>query len=172
MGGKGSGRTPRPAAVRLLNGRAAGRDSGGRPVAAPRPFRRCAPETPAGLTENEVWLWDQTVPELERLQLLTPAHIGVLRSYLLMWDQALAAHQAACELGPLIDVQTKTGSAVQANPALREVRLAVAELRACARELGCTPVAESAITGRLAGDTPRGGGGGGGGAPNPFSRYG
>ena len=154
--------------MRLLGGRSEGKDSGGRRVAPPPGFRRCAPEMPSDLTETEVWLWDQTVPELERLHLLTPAHIGVLRGYLMMWDQALAAHQSAQKLGPLVDVATKTGTAVQANPALREVRLAVAELRACARELGCTPVAESAITGRVAGDVS---GSGTGGAPNPYAWY-
>jgi hypothetical protein len=31
---------------------------------------------PDGLTDAEVWLWEQTVPELERLNLLTPPTSG------------------------------------------------------------------------------------------------
>jgi phage terminase small subunit len=94
---------------------------------------------PDGLTDAEVWLWEQTVPELERLNLLTPAHFGVLRGCLMMWEQAHLAHRASEKFGALVPVKTKAGTALQSNPAMRETRLAVAEMRACARELGCTP---------------------------------
>ncbi|UXA16973.1 phage terminase small subunit P27 family [Mycobacterium sp. SMC-4] len=116
---------------------------------------------PADLTENEKVLWEATVPTLERLDLLTEAHVGVLRGYAMMYDQALRAHAAVERFGVLLPVKTRTGTAVKSNPALREARMAVGEMRACARELGCTPAAESAIAGLAAGTADPT-------APNPF----
>lgn len=145
MGGKGSGRRAAPARVRLINGVSEGRDSGGRRVPLPPNFIRQAPEMPSGLSEHEQELWEATVPGLESLDLLTGAHLGILRGYTLMWDQALRARASVDRFGVLVPVKTRNGTAVKANPALRECRMAVAELRACARELGCTPTAESAI---------------------------
>ncbi len=146
MGGRGSGRKPAPANLRLLGG-TDGRDSGGRKVPLPPRFVRAAPEMPDGLTVDEQALWEATVPTLERLNLLTPAHLGILWGFVAVYGQARISHRAEVKFGALVPTGDTGGKVkgVKANPAMRETRLAVAEMRKCAIELGCTPVAERAI---------------------------
>jgi phage terminase small subunit len=36
-------------------------------------------------------MWNDTVPELDRLQLLKPIDVGVLIAYCLAWDQLVRA---------------------------------------------------------------------------------
>ncbi len=72
-----TGRRPAPAKLRLLRGNErTGRDSGGRKVDPGPGFRRRAPEKPADLTPDAAAHWDAVVPELARLELLGPHHLG------------------------------------------------------------------------------------------------
>lgn len=171
MGGKGSGRKPAPANLRILNGIGNQRDSGGRKVALPPRFVREAPEMPDGLTDDEKIMWEAVIPALESLDLLTPAHLGVCWGLCAMYGQARASHRAEMRYGPVVPIGGKDKS-VKANPALRETRLAVAEMRKLAIELGCTPVAERAIADL---DSPPGDDGspfGGQRRPYPHNGYG
>lgn len=64
------GRKSQPAALKLLNGRAPGKDSAGRPVKQPPGFKRIAPTKPAHLTPMASQMWDLLVEELMKLDLL------------------------------------------------------------------------------------------------------
>jgi P27 family predicted phage terminase small subunit len=65
-----AGRKSKPAALKLLEGRAPGRDSGGRVVKTPPAFRRVAPPKPDHLTEAAASMWDVLVGQLQQLDLL------------------------------------------------------------------------------------------------------
>ena len=63
-------RAKRPAALRLINGRSPGRDSGGRVVEPPPTFIPEAPEPPEWLIGEALAEWRRIVPGLESLDLL------------------------------------------------------------------------------------------------------
>ena len=73
MGGKGSGRIPVPAGLKLVNGRSEGRDSGGRIVPQTPRFIREAPAAPDWLEGVARTEWERVTPELEELGLLKAA---------------------------------------------------------------------------------------------------
>lgn len=81
MGVPGSGRRAAPAKLRLLNGSAPGRDSGGRPVELPPPFDDEAPEAPAYLSEYGARVWEISIPQLVRLKLTKREDFAALASY-------------------------------------------------------------------------------------------
>jgi phage terminase small subunit len=81
MGGKGSGRIPVPAGLKLLHGRSEGRDSGGRIVPQPPRFVRETPEPPNSLDDEARAEWDRVVPHLEALDLLKAADQAALACY-------------------------------------------------------------------------------------------
>ena len=143
MGGKGSGRIPRPAKLKLVEGVSEGRDSGGRRVPLPPSFVREAPEAPDWLPESAVEMWEHTTSELEALDLLKAADLGVLTAYCVSWDQLKRAVPLYARTGMLIT--NKQSGAIKANPALAIARAAIRDLLACGRELGCTPSAEQHV---------------------------
>ncbi|PZR71725.1 MAG: phage terminase small subunit P27 family [Candidatus Dormiibacter spiritus] len=113
-----------PAKLRLLNGRREGQDSGGRKVPDPPAFVRYAPAKPIELSQEASDHWDQVVPELARLDLLTPGHLGGLVSLCECWAQFLAARD-------------------EGN--LRDLIVASREYRAWAGEFGLTPSSETRL---------------------------
>lgn len=62
------GPAPQPPAVRLVEGRSPGRDSGGRRVALPgKGFIHAAPEKPEDLSPRASEIWDVAVADLEHI---------------------------------------------------------------------------------------------------------
>jgi P27 family predicted phage terminase small subunit len=89
--------TKRPAALRLINGRSPGRDSGGRVVEPPPTFIREAPEPPEWLIGEALAEWQRIVPGLESLDLLKPedrAALAVLCETWARWVEAVALYRA------------------------------------------------------------------------------
>ncbi|MFI6583552.1 hypothetical protein [Embleya sp. NPDC050493] len=64
------GPAARPAALRLVEGRSPGRDSGGRPVAPHPAYTRPPPAAPIWLPCEAAAEWRRVVPELQRLKFL------------------------------------------------------------------------------------------------------
>jgi P27 family predicted phage terminase small subunit len=150
MGARGSGRTPAPAGLKLINGRSPGTDSGGRKVPTPPPFERYAPEPPDWLPVLAREMWDRTVPDLEALSLLKNADLAVLTSFCVAWDQLARSVPLYSELGGMLIVNKRSG-VVKANPAVALARAAIRDLLACGRELGCSPSAEAAVAALVSG---------------------
>ena len=124
------GPSARPAALRLLNGRTADTDSGGRKVDAPINFARSAPEAPDWLPDEARAEWDRIVPELTRMRLIKPIDRATLTAYCLSWSRFVdITHQ--WDDG---DVST-----------CRLIDQASKELRQWAREFGLTPSAEGGL---------------------------
>lgn len=139
------GRTPAPAALKLLKGRTAGHDSGGRPVKLPPPFQRAAPTAPGWLSAEARAEWDRVVPGLTRLDLLKTEDRAVLAAYCETWATFVAATRTVQREG--LTVEARLGG-TQAHPAVGIARNAGRELKGLAVQFGLTPSSEQAL-GRL-----------------------
>lgn len=150
-----AGRKSAPAGLKLLQGRGNGTDSGGRKVKATPGFQRLPPKRPAGLSDVAGALWDEVVPQLQRLQLLTPQHGPALQ----LLCEAYARWRAASK--QLADEKlTYTSAGLRKlNPLVGVVERASAEYRAWCAEFGMTPASENKLA------SPEGGGG----EENPFA---
>ncbi len=138
--------------LRLLNGKAPGRDSGGRLVPEPPPFKRLPPAAPDWLPAEARAEWERVVPELSRLDLIKPVDRAALTSYCLTWDRLVRA-QAEMEA----DGGSVLGSNSQGrvrHPAVAVIEAASKELRAWASEFGLSPAAEGKVGRRPTGDDP------------------
>ena len=119
----------RPAALRLLNGRTADTDSGGRKVEPGPALARSAPQPPSWLSTEARAEWRRIVPELTRLRLIATIDRGSLAAYCTCW-----AHYRECvEL--YAQHRCTTSTMVTASR----------ELRQWAREFGLTPSSEGSL---------------------------
>lgn len=134
---------PRPPALKLLEGRAPGRDSGGRPVKQAPGFVRLPPEAPAWLEGESLAEWNRVVPEMQRLQLLKPIDAAGLAAYCECWARFVTASEIVRREGMVLH-DDKQGRA-QRHPALLTAEAASKELRAWCGEFGLTPSAESRL---------------------------
>lgn len=150
-----AGRKPRPTNLRLLNGRHAGVDSGGRKVEPGPEFRRLPPLKPMELSPEADEHWDLVVEELGRLELTKPLDAGALASACEAWGRFARAQRL---LNGLLDEQLY--EAGKRHPAFVTVEAASREYRAWASEFGLTPSAEGRIAPRKES----------GGEDNPFGR--
>lgn len=143
-------RAQAPAALRLLGGRSEGRDSGGRPVAAPPAFRRIAPNPPTWMSREAKAEWKRVAPGLQRLDLLKEEDRAALTVYCETWARWVKATREVERVG--LTVPTDSGS-VKRNPAVAVAEIAGSQLRAYAQEFGLTPSAEGKLArGEAAGD--------------------
>lgn len=138
-----AGRIPAPAGLKLIKGRAPGRDSGGRKVEATPEFGRDAPTAPEWLEGEALDEWNRVVPDLERLQLLKTLDRAALAAYCLTWARFAEAVQVVRDEGSVL-ANDKTGRA-QRHPALTTIEQASRELRAWSHEFGLTPSAEARL---------------------------
>jgi P27 family predicted phage terminase small subunit len=132
---------PKPASLKLIEGRGNGRDSGGRPVKEAPKFKRLPPEAPDFLPAAAREEWDRVVPELSRLDLTKPADRASLTAYCLTWARLVEAQG-------MINAEGVLGSNSQGvvrHPAVAVAEAASKELRAWAGEFGLTPSAESRL---------------------------
>lgn len=153
---------PRPAHLKLMNGRSDGRDSGGREVVAPPTFVRLPPTAPEFLTTEARAEWGRVVPELQRLQLLKPPDAAALAAYCEAWSRFKEATQIVAREGMVLH-DDKLGRS-QRHPALLTAEAASKELRAWCGEFGLTPSAEARLTAPKGDDAAK--------EENPFSATG
>lgn len=140
---------PRPTHLKLINGRTADTDSGGRKVKPAPGFKRLPPEPPAWLPAEAAAEWARVVPELQRLQLLKPIDRAALTAYVLTWDRLVVAQR---ELAENTDDQGRP-STLHVNsqgrtrhPAVAVIEDASKQLRAWVGEFGLTPSAEGRLS--------------------------
>lgn len=134
---------PRPARLKLIEGRGNGRDSGGRPVKLPPAFTRLPPDPPEWLSDDARAEWDRVVPELQRLEVLKPVDRAALAAYCEAWARFRAATEIVKREGMVLH-DDRQGRA-QRHPALLTAEAASKELRAWAAEFGLTPSSESRL---------------------------
>jgi P27 family predicted phage terminase small subunit len=126
----------------LINGRAPGKDSAGRPVKQTPGFVRLPPEPPDFLPEEAAAEWARVVPELQRLQILKPLDRAALSAYCLIWQRMVDA-QADIAAGNLT-THGSQGQLVE-HPSVKVFIAASKELRAWCSEFGLTPSAENRL---------------------------
>lgn len=141
------GAKPRHANLKLVEGRSPGRDSGGRVVKTPPPFRRIPPERPEHLSPLAAELWDRIVAELPRLGLLKELDgpsLEMLCEVYALWRFAKAER---LELGPF----HTNSQGVTVAPWLKVEHDAAREFRNWCGEYGLTPSAEMRVAGQTTG---------------------
>ncbi len=136
------GRTAAPASLRLVNGRADGKDSGGRDVTPAPAFKRIPPKAPTWLSREARAEWNRVVPELARLELLKSVDRAALTVYCETWATYVDAIREARRTG--MSIESETG-AIKRNPAIAASHEAAALLRGMAQEFGLTPSSESKL---------------------------
>ncbi|KOU41264.1 terminase [Streptomyces sp. WM4235] len=144
-------RTAQPAALKLIKGRADGRDSGGRVVPAPPAFRRIAPNPPSWLSPEARAEWKRVVPGLQRLDLLKEEDRAVLAAYCETWSSFVAATRMVTAEGITMEVVSVSRSGAEtsrtvAHPAVAIASRAGRELRGFAAQFGLSPSSEQALS--------------------------
>lgn len=132
-----------PAALKLVNGRGPGRDSGGRKVPETPGFKRLPPTAPEWLPDEARAEWERVVPELARLDLVKPIDRAALTAYCLTWARLVQAQKEIAADGGSV-LGTNSQGRVR-HPAVAVAEAASKELRAWAQEFGLTPSAEQRV---------------------------
>ena len=135
------GRTAQPAALKLIKGRAPGKDSAGREVNPGPAFKRVPPNPPSWLTREAAAEWKRVVPGLSRLDLLKPEDRAALAAYCEAWATFVSATRVIQEEGLVIEA--KQGKL--AHPCVAIARSAGREMRSWAAHFGLTPSTEQAL---------------------------
>ena len=138
------GRTPKPAALKLVTGRSPGRDSGGREVNSGPAFARIPPKAPTWLSREAAAEWRRVAPELSRLDLLKESDRAALSAYCESWSTFVAASRQVHKEGLTIEAAQGT----LPHPAVAIARNAQREVRAWAAHFGLTPSTEQALARR------------------------
>jgi P27 family predicted phage terminase small subunit len=156
MGGQGSGRIPKPRELKLVEGRAPGRDSGGRKVPPAPRYRREAPEAPERLHDDAAALavWHDVVAELEPQDILSPHHRELLACFCEAVSDYVAARAILAAEGRTI-ANPQTGHK-HPHPALADMRASRAEMLRLGREYGLTPASEQRVAVDVPDDNPAG----------------
>ncbi|GII88264.1 hypothetical protein Ssi03_62540 [Sphaerisporangium siamense] len=135
---------PKPPALKLIEGRAPGRDSGGRSVKPSPGFVRLPPDAPDWLPEEARAEWERVVPELARLQLTKPVDRAALTAYVLTWDRLVRAQKEMLADGGSVLGRNSQGRV--RHPAVAVIEAASKELRSWCAEFGFTPSAENRLS--------------------------
>lgn len=133
---------PRPPSLRLLNGRAEGRDSGGRLVPPTPGYVRIPPSPPEWLDREAKAEWKRVVPQLQRLELVKQLDRAALAAYCSCWSRLHAAIKLRRDKGMTV----VTSQGVGVAPWVRIEEAASRELRGWCQEFGFTPSAEGRMT--------------------------
>ncbi|MPY94659.1 MAG: phage terminase small subunit P27 family [Acidimicrobiia bacterium] len=132
----------RPRALKIVEGRSPGRDSGGREVAADPGFARLPPDAPAFLPGDALDLGEQVVPELQRLHLTKPLDQPALTALCLAWGRLCDAQRVLAVEGMTISTPRGLGR----HPMVIVAELASKELRAWCAEFGLSPSSEGRLS--------------------------
>jgi P27 family predicted phage terminase small subunit len=138
-----TGPAPRPAALKLLEGRGHGRDSGGREVKAIPGFKRIPPTKPADLAPDAEALWDLVIDEFTRLNLLKQLDGAALEITCATYARWKEADRKCREEGTEIQGE---GGWLKRAPWLLTAESASKEFRAYLAEFGLSPSAEGRLS--------------------------
>jgi P27 family predicted phage terminase small subunit len=136
------GPAPRPAGLKIVEGRSEGRDSGGRRIPLPPSFVRAAPEPPDDLTDVELALWERVVDDRGPAEQLKDSDYGILLLYVQAFSQYFAAKRLVVR-GMLIK-NPQTG-VLHRNPAVTVLAECRRDLIRIGAELGLSPASEQRL---------------------------
>ena len=147
------GPQPKPAAIRLLNGRSPGRDSGGRKVPTPRKVVGEPPEPPDYFDTFELAEWERIVDELEPFGLLRQVSHSTMEIACQATSLRLRAYATYRKEGMVCENPQSGHKGL--HPAVRAFEIASKLYFAAARELGVTPSSEQQLGAIVDGDDDR-----------------
>jgi P27 family predicted phage terminase small subunit len=146
-------RPARPAALKIIEGRGHGRDSGGRLVKKPPSFVRLPPSPPEWLSGDALDEWKRVLPELMRLDLTKELDGSSLATYCETFAVFKAASLDVQQRGVTVEKVSKDGVSTVANPSVRVMLTASSLLRAWASEFGFSPAAEQKVSKAASGES-------------------
>jgi P27 family predicted phage terminase small subunit len=132
------GRKAVPRNLKLLQGIAPGKDSGGREVPPEVPFVRGPLVKPAGLSPDASWLWDQVIEQMQTIGLLKPLDAASLEAVCECFARMREAVRWRQEHG----LASKNSQGVGVAWWVRIESEASREFRSWCAEYGLTPAAE------------------------------
>jgi len=140
-----------PPALKLLNGRSEGRDSGGRVVTPPPDFRRIPPKPPTWLSREAKAEWKRVVPGLSRLDLTKEEDRASLSAYCETWATYVDAIRQVRKDGIVVENRSIRKDGTESvwktkNPAMAVAERASQQLRSWAAEFGLTPSSEGKLS--------------------------
>ena len=142
-----------PATLLLLNGRGDGKDSAGREVPKPPPFKRLAPNPPTWLSREAKAEWKRIVPGLTRLDLVKPEDRATLAAYCEVWSRWVEAIKDITKNGLVVRNTSVKKDGTETvwftkNPAVAIAEQAETRLRQYANDFGLTPAGERNVSKR------------------------
>jgi P27 family predicted phage terminase small subunit len=143
MGGRGSGRIPRPAGLRIVEGRSEGRDSGGRRVPLPPPFVRDTPDKPPDLSPKASALWDEAIADLESIDRLKRSDGYALE---MMCEAYATWKDCQARVRKVGRLMKRPSGVIGLNPIIGDMRAAEASYRGWACEFGLTASSEQRLS--------------------------
>lgn len=148
-----AGRPPQPAKLLLLNGVGDGKDSAGRPVKLPPPFKRAAPNPPTWLSREAKAEWRRVAPALQRLDLVKPEDRATLAGYCQVWARLVDAYKDINKNGLTVRNESTRKDGTSSvwwtkNPAVAVAEQAESRLLQYAGQFGLTPAAERNVSKR------------------------
>jgi P27 family predicted phage terminase small subunit len=141
------GRKQYPRNLKLLQGVAPGRDSGGRVVPPEVAFVRGPLTKPAELSKDGSWLWDLIVEQMQTIGLLKPLDAASLKIVCERYSLLCAAIRRRQEDG--LTVVTSRGEVMA--PWVRIENDVSRDFRSWCAEYGLTPAAEKNLRGPTGG---------------------
>jgi P27 family predicted phage terminase small subunit len=136
------GRKQYPRGLKLLQGVAPGRDSGGRVVPPEVPFVRGPLEKPADLSKDASWLWDRVIEHMETIGLLKPLDAASLK----IMCERYALLCAAIRRRQADGLTVVTGRGETMAPWVRVENDVSRDFRSWCAEYGLTPAAEKNLS--------------------------
>jgi P27 family predicted phage terminase small subunit len=141
----GSGRRPKPTALKILAG-----NPGRRPLNAGEPKPRAGiPECPAELSDSAKGEWKRISVELLALGLLTELDRAALAAYCQAWAHCLEATENIKKFGLIVRTppseKSPDGYPIQ-NPYVAIMNQSMAQMRSFLIEFGMTPSSRSRIS--------------------------
>lgn len=137
------GRKQVPRNLKLLQGIAPGKDSGGRVIPSEIPFKRGPLEKPPHLSPEASWLWDRVNEQLGTIGLLKPLDAASLKIMCERYALLCAAIRRRQEDG--LTVVTSRGEVMA--PWVRVENDVSRDFRSWCAEYGLTPAAEKNLRG-------------------------
>lgn len=148
-----AGRKPKPTELKVLQGNPGKRKLEKNAPKAP-PIEDSTP--PAFLDKLAKEEWERVIPGLLKIGVITQADVMILAGYCQYYSRWVQAEDAVQKEGMTYHTYTKTGDEViRKNPNVEIAKMASAEMRAFATEIGMTPSTRTRVHGKEA-DKPKG----------------